>query len=129
MTLPPRRYADMLGERMRRHRSSAWLVNTGWIGGPHGSGRRIDLGYTRSLVESILSGALNDVAYQTDPVFGLDIPKTCPLVPDNVLDPAGLWPDPEAYRAQASNLAARFRENFARFSGIAEGIRNAGPKV
>ncbi len=129
MTLPPRRYADMLGEKLRGHRSGAWLLNTGWIGGPFGVGRRIDLGYSRSLVESILSGALHDASFQKDTVFGLDIPTSCPLVPKEILDPRGLWADQEAYMAQARNLAVRFRENFSRFSDIPREIFEAGPRT
>ena len=127
MTLPPRRYADLLGEKLRRHRSGAWLLNTGWVGGPFGVGRRIDLGPTRALVEAILSGGLHDATFRKDSVFGLDIPTSCPAVPADLLDPKALWKDPEAYTVQARNLAARFRENFARFDGIADEIRSAGP--
>lgn len=129
MTLPPRRYADMLGEKLRAHRSSAWLLNTGWIGGPFGVGRRIDLGHTRALVESILSGALSEVKYRVDPVFGLEIPTSSPYVPDSVLDPQAMWGEPEAYLAQARQLAARFRNNFEKFEGIDDGIRAAGPRA
>jgi phosphoenolpyruvate carboxykinase (ATP) len=129
MTLPPRRYADMLGEKMRRHRSGAWLLNTGWIGGPPGAGRRINLGHSRALVEAILEGALHEVPYRTDSFFGLDIPTTCPNFPDEILDPSVSWPDAESYDRQARNLARRFHENFARFSGLGDGIRRAGPRL
>jgi phosphoenolpyruvate carboxykinase (ATP) len=127
MTLPPRRYADMLGEKMRRHRADAWLLNTGWIGGAYGVGRRISLGYSRALVDAILSGELHDAHFVTDAIFGLDRPTSCPGVPDEVLDPRASWTDPALYDAQARTLAARFRENFARFEGIDPAIRDAGP--
>jgi phosphoenolpyruvate carboxykinase (ATP) len=129
MTLPPRRYADMLGEKLRNHRSGAWLLNTGWIGGPYGVGRRIELAHSRALVESILSGAFHDVPFRPDPVFGLEIPAAAPMVPYQVLNPATLWHDRDAHRIQAEALAARFRANFAQFDGVAPEIRGAGPRT
>ena len=128
LTLPPRRYADLLGSKLRRHQSGAWLVNTGWTGGPAGKGSRIGLNYTRSMVEAVLAGSLRDVPFATDPIFGLDYPKTCPNVPADLLDPRGSWADPNAYDAQARDLARRFRENFERFPLVDQSIRDAGPR-
>ena len=129
MTLPPRRYADLLGEKMRRHRADAWLLNTGWIGGASGQGQRISLGHTRALVEAIMLGSLDGLPFTVDPVFGLEVPTSCPGVPAALLDPRAAWPDPAAYDAQAVALARRFHENFARFPRAAPGIRAAGPRA
>ncbi len=127
MTLPPRKYADLLGAKMRRHQSSAWLVNTGWIGGPYGVGHRISLNYTRAIVDAILSGSLREVSFRTDPIFGLDHPQSCPDVPSEILDPRESWNSHSAYDAQARDLARRFRENFERFPLADRAIREAGP--
>jgi phosphoenolpyruvate carboxykinase (ATP) len=129
LTLPPFAYADLLGSKMRRHQSDAWLLNTGWIGGPAGQGRRIDLHHTRALVDAIMDGDLRDVPYQTDPIFGLAAPAHCPGVPDAILKPRGLWPDPSAYDRQARDLAGRFRENFKKFPRASDAIKRAGPAV
>src|SRR4051794_35170762 len=87
MTLPPRRYADLLGAKLRVHRASAWLVNTGWTGGPSGKGRRISLSHTRALVDAIMTGALRHTPFETDPIFGLEYPESCPGVPRELLNP------------------------------------------
>jgi phosphoenolpyruvate carboxykinase (ATP) len=129
MTLPPRCYADLLGAKMRRHRTGAWLINTGWLGGPYGAGQRISLSYTRSMVEAILSGGLRDAAFATDPFFGLDYPTSCPNVPPSLLNPRETWPDPAAYDAQALDLARRFHANFERFPLADASIKAAGPRV
>jgi phosphoenolpyruvate carboxykinase (ATP) len=130
LPLPPSTYAGMLGEKLARHRAQVWLVNTGWTGGPYGTGRRMSLKHTRAMVRAALSGQLDDVATHPDPVFGLHIPETVPDVPDDVLDPKLTWPDPTAYDEQAAQLAAMFSENFRKFeSGVSEGVRGAGPKA
>jgi phosphoenolpyruvate carboxykinase (ATP) len=128
MTLPPRSYADLLGKKMREHRSGAWLLNTGWIGGAHGKGERISLSYSRSLVEAILSRQLSDAPFVRDPVFGLEIPTACPNVPARLLDPRGLWPNASDYDGTAQRLARLFDDNFQRFTDIDSAIRDAGPK-
>src|SRR3954454_24331763 len=97
MTLPPRRYADLLGAKMRRHQVSAWLLNTGWAGGGFGKGRRIALPHTRSLVDAIMTGKLRDVPFIVDPIFGLTSPVACPGVPAEILNPRDAWSDPAAY--------------------------------
>jgi phosphoenolpyruvate carboxykinase (ATP) len=125
---PPSKYADMLGELLRKHGSNVWLLNTGWTGGPYGVGSRIKLGYTRAMVRAALAGKLDGVEMTTDPVFGLSAPKSCPDVPEGVLDPRSTWKDPAAYDEQARKLAAMFRENFQKFSGVSDEIRAAGPK-
>ncbi len=129
MTLPPRRYADLLGARMRRHQVDAWLLNTGWTGGGHGQGRRIALPHTRALVDAVLSRKLGDVEFTVDPIFGLAMPRSCPGVPSAILDPRASWPDPSAYDEQAIRLARRFHENFTRFAGVDPLIQAAGPRA
>jgi phosphoenolpyruvate carboxykinase (ATP) len=124
----PTKYADMLGHLIDEHDCRVWLVNTGWTGGPYGVGKRMNIGYTRSMVHAILDGSLDGASTHVDPVFGLSIPDAVPNVPVGVLDQRGTWPDPSAYDAQARKLAAMFRDNFAKFGGAAESIRNAGPR-
>ena len=128
MTLPPRLYADLLGEKLRRHGADAWLLNTGWIGGPPGRGRRMSLPHTRALVDAVMNGSIAESSFRNDPTFGLSIPESCPGVPPEILDPAAAWNDRVAYESQAQALAARFRDNFAKFAGVDPAIRAAGPK-
>ena len=128
MTRPPSVYADLLGEKLRRHEVAAWLLNTGWTGGGFGRGERIKLAHTRALVDAVMAGALADAPMAVDPIFGLGYPTACPGVPSEILDPRRTWADPSAYDAQADRLASLFRANFARFGAVAESIRAAGPK-
>jgi len=124
----PTKYAHMLGELLARHGSNVWLLNTGWSGGPYGVGNRMKLGYTRSMVHAALAGKLDGAEFRTDPVFGLSVPTAVPDVPAEVLIPRDTWSDGAAYDAQAKKLAGMFRENFDKFSGASEAIRNAGPR-
>ncbi|MFO7311150.1 MAG: phosphoenolpyruvate carboxykinase (ATP) [Bacillota bacterium] len=117
LPLPPQRYAAMLGELIARHNVRVFLINTGWVGGPYGVGRRIELRYTRAMVRAALAGELDHVPMQREPHFGLMIPTACPGVPAAVLDPKALWSDGDAYDAQARQLAQRFAENYRRFGG------------
>jgi phosphoenolpyruvate carboxykinase (ATP) len=126
---PPALYARMLGDRLRRHKAECWLVNTGWVGGPFGVGRRMSLRHTRAMLHAALEGQLRDVPYTEHPVFGLQIPQACPNVPADLLDARGQWADPAAYDKAARELAARFARNFEKFSGVNEAIRQAGPRV
>ncbi len=96
----PYRYAELLKRKIERYGVNCWLVNTGWIGGPYGVGKRISIKYTRALLDAALSGTLLDVEYDTDPVFGFRVPKTCAGVPAEVLNPAESWPDKERLRAE-----------------------------
>ncbi len=125
---PPMVYADMLVERVRKHGSDVWLLNTGWTGGPYGKGRRFRLAYTRAFVTAILDGSLREAEYETHPIFGLHIPKQAPNVPSDVLNPRQTWDDGEAYDIKAKDLARRFRENDAKYE-ISDAVRAAGPKV
>ena len=113
--LPPSLYADMLRQRIERHGTRCFLVNTGWSGGPYGVGERISLDHTRAMVRAAISGALDGVPTWTDPVFGLTVPESVPDVPDGVLRPRQTWADGAAYDRAAAALAERFRQNAERF--------------
>jgi phosphoenolpyruvate carboxykinase (ATP) len=128
MALNPTVYAKLLGEKMCKHRVHAWLINTGWSGGPHGVGSRIKLPFTRAMVRGALTGALNDVPMHKDPVFGLDVPQRCADIPSEVLNPRSTWKDPAAYDEQAQKLAGMFIANFEQFAaGASPDVRAAGP--
>jgi phosphoenolpyruvate carboxykinase (ATP) len=129
LPLAPSRYASMLGERIAQHQSRVWLVNTGWTGGPYGTGTRIKIKYTRAMIRAALSGALDDVRYARDPIFNLEVPASCPGVPTDVLNPRATWPRPSDYDRQAAMVAAMFRENFKAFEGaVAPDVVAAGPR-
>ncbi len=108
-------YANLLGQRMEKHRSHAWLINTGWSGGPYGVGSRMSLPHTRSILKAIFAGQLNDVPTEKDPFFGLQIPKSCSGVPENILNPKTSWQNKTAYDEKAKDLAKQFVENFKKF--------------
>jgi phosphoenolpyruvate carboxykinase (ATP) len=121
-------YANMLGECMREHKVSCWLVNTGWVGGGYGSGRRIDLPYTRAMVNAAIEGALENVPMKPHPVFQTAVPESVPGVPPEILDARSAWPDQSAYDRAALNLGARFHENFKRFNRVDPVIMSAAPR-
>lgn len=120
-------YGRMLKEKINTYHPDVYLVNTGWSGGPYGVGSRIKLRYTREMITAALSGELAKGEYKKDPIFGLNVPVHCPNVPDEVMDVRGTWADKEAYDKAAKNLAARFRENFSKYTDIEDEIKNAGP--
>jgi len=123
-------YAAMLAERLERHGVRVWLVNTGWTGGPYGTGERMNINHTRSMVRAALSGALDGVPAVTDPIFGVAVPTSCPDVPSEVLQPRATWADGAAYDRQAAALARMFVDNFRAYAdGVPEGVRAAGPVV
>lgn len=128
MALHPSVYAGLLGQKINEHGVSCWLLNTGWNGGPYGVGQRMKIRYTRSMLNAALRGELDDVETKVDPVFGLNIPVSCPDVPAEVLDPASTWEDKAAYDDTAVNLAKSFHRNFAKFAdAVSEEIKGAGP--
>ena len=130
LPLAPGRYATLLGEKIARHGARVWLVNTGWTGGPYGVGRRMKIAYTRAMIRAVLSGALDGVGYERDPIFNVDVPTSCPDVPADVLKPRHTWTDGAAYDAQAKKLAQMFAENFASFADtVTPAVRAAGPKL
>lgn len=128
LPLPATRYAEMLGEKISEHNANVFLVNTGWTGGEYGVGSRMKLSYTRSMVQAALEGELTSVETKKDSIFGLEIPLHVPGVPDEVLQPNLTWANQDAYEAKAKELAAKFRENFTKFSDVAsEIIEKGGP--
>ncbi len=130
LPLHPSVYARMLGQKIERHGAHVWLVNTGWTGGPYGSGCRMHLAHTRRMISAALAGELDGVPTRTDPVFGLAVPERIEGVPDEVLDPRATWDDPEAYDRRAAELAEMFAENFAQYADeVSEAVRAAGPEV
>jgi phosphoenolpyruvate carboxykinase (ATP) len=114
---PPRVYADLLGQLMERHKATCWLVNTGWSGGGYGIGNRMPIATTRTLLNAALNGALDNVPYETEPFFNLNIPTQAPDVPSAVLNPRQTWQDGAAYDATARRLAGLFADNFKQFEG------------
>ena len=126
----PSKYAELLKKKMEQHGVTCWLVNTGWVGGAYGVGKRISIKYTRALLTATLNGELNKVKFIKDPVFGYEVPTACPDVPNEVLDPSSSWADKSAYQKGYQELAGRFVENFAKFAeGTPKEIIEAGPKV
>jgi phosphoenolpyruvate carboxykinase (ATP) len=128
MPLAPTVYAKLLGERIARHKTSTWLVNTGWSGGPFGVGSRIKIAHTRAMIRAALTGMLDGVKTAADPVFGLHVPVSCPDVPAGILNPRDTWADTAAYDVKAAELAVKFKNNFEQFAPDAsEAVRSAGP--
>ena len=120
----------MLADRISKHNTSVYLINTGWSGGPYGVGQRMKIAYTRAMIRAILNGRLATVDARPDPIFGLNVPVSCPDVPQEVLQPRNTWSDKEAYDRQARDLARRFNENFKKYeSGVSEAVRSVAPKA
>ena len=127
----PYKYAQMLKAKLLKYGARVWMVNTGWTGGPFGVGKRISIQHTRALLNSALSLRLDDVEYWQDPVFGLQVPRSCEGVPESILDPANTWPSREEYNRKIDTLAARFIENFHILTmeeGVPQGLEQFGPK-
>ena len=126
----PSYYARLLGDKIKRYGVNCWLLNTGWVGGPYGIGKRISIKYTRTLLNAALNGTLDDVEYTTDEIFGFRVPRSCPDIPDSVLDPASSWASKEAYLKRYRGLAGRFIDNFKKFEeGTPPEIIASGPKI
>jgi phosphoenolpyruvate carboxykinase (ATP) len=124
----PSFYADLLRRKIERYNVHCWLLNTGWVGGPYGVGKRISIGYTRAMLEAALNGSLHEVDFSKDPIFGFEVPRSCEGVPSEVLDPASSWPSKAEYMEKYSQLASRFIENFKKFSKQAtKEVVEAGP--
>jgi phosphoenolpyruvate carboxykinase (ATP) len=129
MVRHPFDYAEMLRRKMLKHNSRCWLVNTGWVGGRFGVGKRISIKHTRNLLNAALDGKLDDVEYRKDKLFGFEVPLTCPDVPEDVLKPSTSWGDKNEYWKRYDSLAARFIENFKLFEhGCSDEVFDAGPK-
>lgn len=118
MTLHPTRYADLLQQKLDTHGSKAYLVNSGWSGGPYGVGNRMSIQTTRACINAILDGSIDDAEFRTDPVFGFDVPTSLPGVEDvSVLTPQTTWQDPAAFAQQERKLAEMYIENFEKYKG------------
>ena len=129
MPRPASVYAEMLGEKISKHNTSVYLINTGWSGGPYGVGERIKIEYSRAMVTAALTGSLDIVKFSHNDIFNLDVPTECPNVPSEVLEPRNMWIDKDAYDLSAKKLAQMFVDNFKKFENISNEIRLAGPKI
>lgn len=128
LPLRPGEYANLLRERIEKHNVRCYLINTGWTGGSYGVGSRININYTRSMVQAAISGEIDKAEMVVDPIFGLSVPKFCPDVPANLLIPRNTWADQKAYDRQAMILAENFKKNFAQFTLVGDAVRRAGPR-
>jgi phosphoenolpyruvate carboxykinase (ATP) len=130
MALPPTVYAKLLGEKIDRHGVACWLVNTGWIGGGFGVGNRVSIKATRAIISAILEGKLDKAPMRQDPVFSFDVPKECPDVPTDILDPRSTWKDANEYDEAAASLAKQYARNFEAFEAdVRPEVKAAGPKT
>ena len=129
LPLSPLRYAELLGEKLKRHNTNVFLINTGWSGGPYGVGNRMKLAFTRAMVTAAIEGQLEQVSYQLDPVFNVYVPESCPGVPAEILMPRNTWSDKAEYDRKAQELARLFVQNFNNFKqNMPSEIISAGPK-
>ncbi len=128
LPLPASLYADMLGKKIDTHKTNVYLVNTGWSGGPYGVGKRMSIKNTRAMVTAALNGELETVEYVNDPFFNVDVPKSCPGVPSEVLNPKDTWADKAEYDKVAQNLADAFVKNFGKYKDMPQSIVEAGPR-
>ncbi|MGQ0738194.1 MAG: phosphoenolpyruvate carboxykinase (ATP) [Bacteroidota bacterium] len=135
LPLHPGRYAHMLGDKMQEHKVNVWMINTGWTGGPYGVGSRMKLKFTRAMITAALEGKLDNadpvaIGFETHPVFGVAMPKTCPDVPAEVLNPRNTWADKNAYDEKAKYLAGLFVKNFEKYTdGVSAEVLAAAPKA
>lgn len=130
LPLHPGFYASMLGEKLKKDNARVWLINTGWTGGSYGTGNRMKLSYTRAMISAALEGALDQVEYETHPIFGMAVPTSCPGVPSVILNPRDTWADKAAYDKAAENLAKQFITNFEKYaSGVTPEVLAAAPKI
>jgi phosphoenolpyruvate carboxykinase (ATP) len=130
LPLNPVIYARLLGNKLKEHYVNVWLINTGWTGGPYGIGKRMKLKYTRAMITAAMNGELDNVNYQEHPVFNLQIPVSCPNVPDTILNPRNTWADKDSYDEKANSLALAFVRNFEQYTAHSNSeIINAGPNV
>jgi phosphoenolpyruvate carboxykinase (ATP) len=127
MPRPAAVYAKLLGEKINRHKTTVYLINTGWSGGPYGIGARIKIKYSRAMITAALTGELDKVEYRHDELFNLDIPTKVNGVPPEILDPKNTWNDKNLYQNSAKSLAKMFMENFEKFNDVSPEIKNAGP--
>ena len=130
LPLHPAKYAKLLGDKLHGTDIKVWLINTGWTGGSYGVGSRMKLSYTRAMITAALTGKLDNVTYETLPVFDLAMPTSCEGVPSEILNPRATWADKNAYDTTASNLAEKFVKNFEKFAAETDdSILAAAPKA
>jgi phosphoenolpyruvate carboxykinase (ATP) len=130
MPLHPGYYAKMLGEKMEENNVNVWMINTGWSGGCYGVGKRMKLNYTRAMITAVLNEQLDNVDFDIHPVFGILMPKYCPKVPRELLNPRYTWADRMAYDTAAIKLAQEFIANFEKYkAGVSDEILSAAPKI
>lgn len=129
LPLDPSVYAEMLGEKIKNNNARVFLINTGWSGGKYGVGSRIKLKFTRAMVTAAISGELDNVEYELDEIFNVYVPKKCPGVPDEMLNPINTWQDKDEYLKTAKELASKFNENFKKYKYMPENIVKAGPRA
>ena len=128
LPLHPAKYAEMLGKKMKENQVNVWLVNTGWTGGAYGTGSRMKLSYTRAMITAALNGALASVEFEQHPIFGLQMPTTCPNVPSEILNPRNTWGNAADYDKKANELAQKFIKNFEQYAeGVSPEILAAAP--
>jgi len=126
----PYKYAELLKQKIEQYGATCWLVNTGWVGGAYGVGKRISIKHTRNLLHAALNGNLNDVKFEKYPIFDFEIPTQCPDVPNEILNPATSWSDKKEYDKKYKDLALKFKANFAKFADhTPQDVIDAGPKV
>jgi phosphoenolpyruvate carboxykinase (ATP) len=126
----PAKYAELLRARIESHKSTVWLVNTGWSGGAYGTGERMKLAFTRAIVDAIHSGRLLQAPVAEDPLFGFSVVTACPDVPPEILVPRQTWSRGDLYDETARKLAGLFRENFRDYEeGVSPAVRSAGVRV
>ena len=129
MPMDPNVYANMLGEKIEKYDTKVYLVNTGWTGGPYGTGSRMKLKYTRAMITAALNGELEKAEFVHDDLFNLDVPQSCPGAPEEVMNPRETWEDKAAYDEMAKKLAGMFFKNFAeKYPNMDKAIIEAGPK-
>lgn len=130
MPMDPSVYANMLGERIGKYNTKVYLVNTGWAGGPYGVGSRMKLKYTRAMVTAALNGLFDNVEFKHNEIFNVDVPQSCPDVPNEIMNPRDTWENKASYDAAAKKLAGMFQNNFAKkYPNMPKNIAEAGPKA
>jgi len=125
LTLHPTKYADLLKQKLKKHNTTTYLVNTGWVGGPYGVGKRMSIKHTRECIDAILDGSILKSKFTKDPVFGFEIPDSLGSVPPNILNPRNAWQNTAAYDVQRNKLAQMFKDNYLRYE--VPGVTNYAP--
>lgn len=129
MLLNPAVYAKLLGEKVAKNNAEVYLINTGWVGGSYGTGNRVNLSYTREMVNAVIRDKFKDVKFNEHPLFKVLVPEVCPNVPSELLDARGLWENQDEYDKKAKELAQKFNENFMKFKDVSDDILSAGPSL